>query len=485
MRLPRHHTDIILSVGLMKPMRQKMAAHRRHLLSLPACAITLLAFIVLTAGCVSLDDGRPSGTITSSISTASPAPASLHLDAPAPGVTSQEVIQPPSLQEPAARIKFVDPAFGTRLVRVTDRNADISPGDTSQGLKNEYSRVQAFNADGSNFLIRGTAASWYLYNATTLLPERRLPFDGAVDPRWDASRPDVLYYIDGPRLVRYNITVQEQTTAHDFRSQFSPHAPAFVWTRYEGSPSQDGRYWGLMAQGGAGKVFAFVLYDLVADRIVARKDITPTMGVDSVTISPLGDYFLAYFEPLPDGKTGSDATPGGVMVYDRELKNGRCLVRAIGHSDLALDAQGREVLVYQDNDNDTIALCDLATGRITDLAPIDFSHTALGLHFSGRALGVPGWALVSTHDGDPVSHTWMDDQVFAIELKPGGRVVRLAHTRSLVEDTQEHDYRAEPQATVDRNFTRVLFTSNWGRPGTAAVDTYMIVLPQGWTDRLP
>jgi hypothetical protein len=468
----------------MKLMRQKMAAQKRHSLTIPACTITLLALIILTAGCVSLDDGRPSGTMTPSISTASPVPASLYLDAPAPGVTSHDVIQPPSLQEPAARIPYVDPACGTRLVRVTDRNADISPGDTSQGLKNEYSRVQAFNADGSRFLIRGTEGSWYLYNATTLLPEGRLPFDGAVDSRWDASRPDILYYIDGPRFMRYNITAQERGMLHDFSGEFPPHGTALVWTRYEGSPSQDGRYWGLMAQGQMEKVFAFIIYDLAADRIVARRDITPTMSLDSVTISPLGDFFLAYFEPLPDGKTGSDAAPGGLMVYDRELKNGRCLVRAIGHSDLALDAQGREVLVYQDNDNDTIAMCDLATGQITDLAPIDFSHTAIGLHFSGRALGVPGWALVSTHDGDPASYTWMDDQVFAIELKPGGRVVRLAHTRSLVDEKQEHDYRAEPQATVDLNFTRVLFTSNWGRSGTAAVDTYMIVLPQGWTDRL-
>lgn len=422
--------------------------------------------------------------MTPSSSRATPAPASLYIDPPMPGITSFDIIRPPALEEPPARVPFTDPAFGTRLVRVTDRKADVSPGDTSPGLKTEYSRVQAFNADGSRFIIRGTEASWYLYNGTTLLPEGRLPFDGAVDPRWDASDPGVLYYVDGPRFMRYNLTAQERTALRDFSSQFPPHGTAYVGTRYEGSPSLDGRYWGLMAQGQMGKTFDFFIYDPAADKIVARRDITPTESVDSVTISPLGDYFLAHFEPLPDGKRGSDSNPGGLMIYDKDLKNGRCLVRAIGHSDLALDAQGREVLIYQDNDNDTIAMCDLATGKIADLLPIDFSHTAIGLHFSGRAFGVPGWALVSTHDGDPTSHTWMDDQVFAVELKPGGRIVRLAHTRSLVDEKQEHDYWAEPQATVDGNFTRVLFTSNWGRSGTDAVDTYMIVLPPGWTERL-
>jgi hypothetical protein len=38
----------------------------------------------------------------------------------------------------------------------------------------------------------------------------------------------------------------------------------------------------------------------------------------------------------------------------------------------------------------------------------------------------------------------MDDQGFGVELKAGGRVVRLAHTHSPVGENQEHDYWAEP-----------------------------------------
>lgn len=85
------------------------------------------------------------------------------------------------------------------------------------------------------------------------------------------------------------------------------------------------------------------------------------------------------------------------MVYDRDLKEGRGLLRVVGHSDLALDAEGREVLVYQDIDTDQVSMLDLADGTVTPLVPIDFSHTALGLHFSGRAYDRPGWVLVSTH----------------------------------------------------------------------------------------
>jgi hypothetical protein len=131
-------------------------------------------------------------------------------------------------------------------------------------------------------------------------------------------------------------------------------------------------------------------------------------------------------------------------------------------------------------------MLDLESGAVTPLWPIDFSHTPIGLHISGRASSLmPGWALISTYDGDPASYTWMDDSVFAIELKPNGRIVRIAHTHSLVDENMEHDYWAEPQASVNRDFTRILFTSNWGRSGTGEVEMYLIQLPVDWLGQLP
>ena len=79
----------------------------------------------------------------------------------------------------------------------------------------------------------------------------------------------------------------------------------------------------------------------------------------------------------------------------------------------------------------------------------------------------------------------MDDQIFAVELIKEGRVVRLAHTHSIYNENIEQDYWAEPQASVNRDFTRIVFTSNWGRTGTAEVDVYMIKLPNNWVAQLP
>jgi hypothetical protein len=405
-------------------------------------------------------------------------------------VTGTQVHPVPGLAEPAPRQWFTDPTFDTCVVRVTDRVNDLSPGDTSTGLKNEYARVQSFNADGSRVLVRGTEMTWYLYDAQALGPPlAELPL--VVEPRWDAVNPNLIYYtdLDEKRLMSYNVQTAAEIVVHDFDADFPGQSLAAVWTRQEGRPSRDRRYWGLMAQNADWNPVAFLVYDRQTDQVAIR-DMRGVPGVeediDHVTISPLGTYLLASFDhDCEPGELGDVAHPCGLMVYDRDLTNGRSLLRTIGHYDVALDAEGGEVVIYQDNDTDHISMLDLETGAVTALWEIDFSHTGIGLHFSGLAYDRPGWALVSTHDDDPATYTWMDDQVFAVELESGGRVVRLAHTHSVVNDDLELDYWAEPHASVNHDFTRVVFTTDWGRTGTGAVEMFMVALPSDWPERLP
>jgi hypothetical protein len=403
-------------------------------------------------------------------------------------VTDRQVYSAPSLPEPAPRQWFIDSTFGTCVVRVTDRHHDLSADDPSSGMVNEYARVLSFNADGSRLLARSTDGRWYLYDARTLQPLEELPL--AVEPRWDASNPNLIFCSDVTRLLSYDLQSGEQNLVREFADDFPGQLLAAVWTRYEGRPSRDCRYWGLMAEDEGWNPVAFVVYDRWADAVTIR-DIRGLPGVgediDHVTISPLGTYFIASFDRCCDyGELGSDANPCGLMVYPHNLANGHGLLRDTPHYDPALDAQGREVVVFQDNDSDHISMVDLASGVVTPLWAIDFSYTGIGLHFSGLAYDRPGWAVVSTHDEDAVSHTWMDDGVFAIQLKANGRVVRLAHTYSITDETQPGNaaYWAEPHASTNPDLTRVLFTTNWGRYRTEEVEMYMIALPPDWPQRL-
>lgn len=397
---------------------------------------------------------------------------------PRPSVTDTQVRPLPALAEPAPRKAFLDPVFGCRVVRVTDRRKDVATGDTSRGLKNEYSRVQAFNADGSRFLLRGISASWYLYDSASLRPLKKLPLEGSVDPRWDAVAPGRLYFVDETRLMALDTESGKRTTVHDFARDLPGQKLAAVWGRYEGSPSRDGRLWAFMAEDSDWNAVALLVYHQKENRVTARRMLARQYcEVDSVTISPLGRYVVAQF----DRSAAGDADhPAECMVYDLDLKTARC-IRGVGHGDLALDAAGREVLVFQDTRQDCLAMADLASGQVTPLVPIDFSHSALSFHISGRALGRPGWAVVSTCNGGPrCEYTWMDNSIFLLELKPGGRIVRLAHNRTLVREGVEQDYWAEPHASPNRELTRILFTSNWGRSGSEEVDTYLIELPPDW-----
>jgi hypothetical protein len=396
--------------------------------------------------------------------------------------TNFEIQQIPVMHEPAPRVPFHDPVFGTCMVRVTDRSSDLIAEDDSKGVKNEYSRVQAFNADESLLIAYTTEGNWYLYNAVSLDPLGQLPIE--QEPRWDADDPDLLYYTEETRLMSYRISNGQQEVVHQFADNFPRQNLAAVWTKYEGSPSVDTRFWGLMAEDQEWMTVALLIYDIQTDQVLAMREIPPS-EIDSVTISPLGNYFLAFYDNYCEhGKLGSDREPCGLMVYDRNLENGRGLLRIVGHSDPVLDTQGKEVFVYQDIDTDHISMLDLASGEITPLWPIDFSHSAIGLHFSGQAFHMPGWVLVSTSNGSQPSATWMDDHIFALELVKDGRVARLAHTHSVYDENIDHDYWAEPHASVNRDFTRVVFTSNWGRGGSDAVDMYMIKLPVNWVSQL-
>jgi hypothetical protein len=457
--------------------------------ALPLLMILCLLSAILAACGPAEEMAEPGETGQAVAATADPGqalPSPLCAGPQPPLITDLDVRKPPAAAEPAGRAPFRDATFGTCLVRVTDRQADLSPDDESRGLKNEYARVQAFNADESRILVYGTAGEWFLYDAASLRSLGKLPL--GPEPRWDAGDPQVLYYTDATRLMAYHVATGQATLVHEFAADFPGQDLAAVWTAQEGRPSRDTQTWGLMAENRDWLPVAFVVYDRLSDQATVR-DMrgVPAMqdDVDHVTISPLGTYFLASFDRYcePGAGLGDDAHPCGLMVYDRELTNGRGLLRIIGHYDTALDAAGREVIVYQSIDTDEIAMLDLESGAITPLWPIDFAHTPLGFHFSGLAYDRPGWALVSTYSGGyPEAYTWMDDQAFALELKAGGRVLRLAHTHSLVDQDQEHDYWAEPHATVNPDFSRALFTSNWGRSGSEGVEVYLLEMPPGWAE---
>jgi hypothetical protein len=138
-------------------------------------------------------------------------------------------------------------------------------------------------------------------------------------------------------------------------------------------------------------------------------------------------------------------------------------------------------------------MADLDTGAETPLVPIPFDvNPDIGLHVSGNSSQTPGWVLVSTYGSkNPPpgnSHSWMDNQLFMVELKANPRIWRIAHTYSYtaLDYTGAKNYFAEAFAAINRKGTKIYFGSNWYKATLPDyTETYQVILPDEWVSRMP
>jgi len=383
--------------------------------------------------------------------------------------------KPPTLAfntpaKPAKGGTVADPVYHTAIHRITDRATD---GYASPAIVNEYARADPENADGTRAILRGVEGDWSLYDVATCQRLRTVDFRGNPDaePRWHPTDPNVVFFVEGASLWQHNTSTADDTLVHDFSGEVA--GCAFARTRFEGEPSTDCRYWCLRLEDADYELLRIVCYDRQTDSIVGR--MTEITGDwDWVGMDMSGSHCI-----LGSGDT-TDA-----VAYDRSFQNPVPLPHGIGHADVALDAAGHDVLVYQNAATDWIAMASLETGVETNLLPIPFSdNTDIGLHFSGNCDGTPGWVLVSTYGQQATAQSWMDQSLFLLQLQPNPLVWRLAQTFTIQDPALEKDYFGEAFAAINRAGSRVWWGSNWNAAGPAnhLYETCTAKLPAGWPD---
>jgi hypothetical protein len=373
-----------------------------------------------------------------------------------------------AVPKPPRGSAFADPAYGTCVVRVTDHAAD----GVGKFARNDYSRRQAFNADDSKMVVATSDGSWHLYDANAPCHLGKLEgLGGDAEPQWHPRDPNLLYYFPpfgiGMQIHQLDVRTGKSRVVGDLARRLTavwPSARA-AWTKSEGSPSADGRYWGFMVDDADWHGLGLVTYDLETDRILATYDLAKNRKArpDHVSMSPSGNNIIVSWDDGP-------------YAFTRDFSSGLKLHAKGEHSDLAVDLSGDDVYVSIDYEGPKgpVFMRNLRTGLRTDLFPTYLEHTATAIHFSGRAFKKPGWVLASTYaeSGGPLQ--WMHAKVFAVELNARPRIVHLAHHHAV------HDeYFTEPHAAVNRDFTRVVFNSNWDVRSKTDVDTYLIELPKG------
>jgi hypothetical protein len=398
-------------------------------------------------------------------------------------VTGTAVVTIPDASRPNRCQALRDPAFDTLVSRVTDRAAD---GITDEGIENEYARSDPENADGTLLVLRSLGSSWYLYDTASFKVVRKLDIGQGpqeADPRWDPNDPKVLYHVAGARLMKLNVDTNQSTLVHDFTGQVPGDQPV-ITTRTEGDASLDRRIWCWEVRDATTtdlNTVAVIAYDRVADSILGKLT-SLKHDIDWVSASMSGNHCVVGWSGYP------------AEAYARNFGTSVTLPQGCnGHMDLALTSDGRDVMVYQSNSTDYIAMAHLDSGQEVNLAKIPFEvNPAIGVHVSGNSAAKPGWALVSTMGPKNLPSgakaSWMDHIIYLIELKAGPRIWRVASTRGYdaINAGDSTEYFAESYATITTGGGRIYWGSNWGS-GTnlLGVETYVALLPKDWETLVP
>lgn len=371
-----------------------------------------------------------------------------------------------STAKPVRGVPFLDPSYGTCIRRATDHTALGISGF----VRNDYSRRQAFNADNSKFISYSDGGYWRVFDAATLTQVARLNGPaGDAEPQWHPTDPNLIRYLptngSGGKIYELDIRTNTAQVIADVAAKLPASMPKnYIWTKSEGSPSADHRYWCFMAEDSGFVTRNLVVFDLVSQTVVATTPVDA--DPDHVSMSPSGNWCIASF-----------GSPKGVIAYSRDLTTSKKIAGNSEHSDIALLPNGHDAYVsvdFQSNEGD-IYFYDIDSDVRTKLFANYVAGTSTSLHISGKAFNKKGWVLISTYDdNDPTKRQWLHKKIFAVELAANPRILNIAHHH-----TNTVGYWSEPQATVNRDFTKIVYTSNWEAASDSDLDVYMIDLPNG------
>lgn len=371
-----------------------------------------------------------------------------------------------NVAKPALGAAFTDAEFGTKARRITA----VSGSGASAAIVPMYTTISAWNADESRLILYAVAGGHQLYDGKTYQLIKTLDIKPADVEQvyWDTSDPDLLYYTDGQKLIRYHVGTAEQEPLHDFSTLCGSSTPTNgndpMFT------SWDSHRLGLTC---GKKMF---IYDSSADTVLGP---VTASGTPPAQVAPSGT--LAYLEA------------GSGEVLDANLN----LVRSLGlqapdnHASLGQLANGHDTwngAVYDDGNDDAKSNVGiLVTWDLTDgtggavIGPkTGYPYPPDG-HISAMAYRQPGWIFVSTFftgrfdgTGTPPTPGLLDLENLIADTNTG-KVCRVGRHRSWGKANQTLGYWAEAHTVPSPSGTRAVFASDWG--GGATVDSYVLELP--------
>lgn len=383
--------------------------------------------------------------------------------------------EPPLPALPRAGGKFHDPTFGNEIMRATDER------DDKVGLSTYYSHWPTFNSDNTLILVRKASgealikrfdAKGFAVGAGLQAGPVNIPGKGSVSVNfesaiWHPSNPNLIYCFTGYRdggmhFYAYNIITRRYTMVKDFSSLGGPND---YLSRMTMSADGDVFAWSKQSVGrGDENPTHFIIWRKSTDQILSH---IATKGIlDKVGLDKSGRYAsIGYKNTQPDKTYSAYLTLATGHLENIKWNSSDS---PTGHGDMGTG-------FHAGFDN---WACGISRRRLNNVhAPqtvfrfadeqgtldwtMDFHATLLADN--------EDWITVGTYrepSSTLPSSGVFRDEIFQVALDGSGRVRRVCHTRSSIDNkTDTTGYWAMPKPTISRDGRFIAFTSNWEKSG--------------------
>jgi hypothetical protein len=389
----------------------------------------------------------------------------------AAGVTDYRSIPETRVKLPPAGSSFIDPDFGTKIIRLTNAR-DFG----AQGCVHSYSTVPAFNVDSSWVLAYCGEPRLFTFDKATDRPTYvgTLTDGQAVVINWESAywsgvSPNALYVLGGTPGTRQTKLYRVDVTRHD-ASRFTvvkDFAGAWggSWDLWQLSGSEDDEVFTFHSRDAAGRYYKTGAYLRRQDRLVTfpggNFDVDETYvqksgrtinvigkGQNSFTVkvwNPRDNTIVATVTNTAENKMGGHYDLGATYWVNDDRYQSGVVVRTW----TGLTAP-RNVFQYK----------SAATGD---------ANWGIADHISMRNAD-ESFFLVSTYGAGAGGWPPFQREIVLVKTNGSG-FSRVAHTRSAgVADP----YWSQPRAVIDRAGRYVVYTSD---NGTSQNDVYILKLP--------
>lgn len=448
-----------------------------------------------------------------------------------------------SLPRPLHGVPSHEPHWKTNI-RAAALLSDVATdphGGHPSWITNEYSRRRPYNVDSSLYFLNVSSGFWALYNGRDNTFNRWLPhLAGDAEPQWDYADPHKLFYlaIDGTsrQLYSQDVLTGVQTIEGDLAPLLDTLFPGSyaAYTRDEGSPSADSRYWLFEIVNNIFDSMGFVVWDNTSKTIVSHMQGLGS-SPDNCSMSPCGRYCViswdngsaqenalkkavqaqhtialkAYLSgasktipmrgnaPKFKNPNAVSASAFGTRAYMQDFSSYARVHHKSEHSDVGILKNGDAFYIsqdYQSNAGDVfyvnlttapkIPASQTATSdspRIvlfpTYYNPLTGQGGATGaFHFSAKAYNKPGTVFIGCYgDGadrsNPPQYQWFHKALFFVDINHTAVYYRVATTHSV-----GGSYSSETHAACNLTATKLLFNSNWLVAGDINLAPFEILL---------